>query len=232
MKIPHRFYAVLFLPIKVCKCPRSCPYLRFKHKLAVKQRKLGLSDSLASNNPTSGKKFRVKSAETRGRRGRRGENRSRCRFVWRGLSRANTGHVSLASLGKTKLESSNFLALFLSQSALKKKNPLCSSAANWKPYTTIFLSICFVRWCRRKKLGGGGGPGVGGMRDLIDNWWIPINLSFLSSGATQWSRGDALSSEKWPGPKITQRAAGRGNCPCPSPLSFSPPIHSQPGMAK
>ena len=34
--------------------------------MAVKQRKLGLSDSLASNNPTSGKKFRVKSAETRG----------------------------------------------------------------------------------------------------------------------------------------------------------------------
>ena len=66
MKIPPGFYAVLFLPIKVCKCPRSCPYLRFKHKLAVKQRKLGLSDSLASNNPTSGKKFRVKSAETRG----------------------------------------------------------------------------------------------------------------------------------------------------------------------
>ena len=71
VKIPccERFYAVLFLPIKVCKCPRSCPYLRFKHKLAVKQRKLGLSDSLPSNNPTSGKKFRIKSAETRGRGG-------------------------------------------------------------------------------------------------------------------------------------------------------------------
>ena len=26
------------------------------------------------------------------------------------------------------------------------------------------------------------------MRDLIDNWWIPINLSFLSSGATRWGR--------------------------------------------
>ena len=42
------------------------------------------------------------------------------------------------------------------------------------------------------------------MRDLIDNWWIPINLSFLSSGATQWSRGAELSS-----PKITSGAAGR-----------------------
>ena len=71
VKIPRcqPFYAVLFLPIKVCKCPRSCPYLRFKHKLAVKQRKLGLSDSLPSNNPTSGKKFRIKSAETRGNGG-------------------------------------------------------------------------------------------------------------------------------------------------------------------
>ena len=70
------------------------------------------------------------------------------------------------------------------------------------------------------------------MRDLIDNRWIPSNLSFLSSGpATQWSRGDALSSEKWwrLGPKITQRAAGPGNCPCPGLLSFPPQIHSQPG---
>ena len=42
------------------------------------------------------------------------------------------------------------------------------------------------------------------LRDLIGGWWIPINLSFLSSGATQWSRGAALSS-----PKITSGAAGR-----------------------
>ena len=86
MKIPPGFYAVLFLPIKVCKCPQSCPYLRFKHKLAVKQRKLGLSDSLASNNPTSGKKFRVKSAETRGKRERTGRRRGR-----RGRRRGRTG---------------------------------------------------------------------------------------------------------------------------------------------
>ena len=157
MKIPHRFYAVLFLPIKVCKCPRSCPYLRFKHKLAVKQRKLGLSDSLASNNPTSGKKFRVKSAETRGEE--EGENRSRCRFVWRGLSRANTGHVSLASLlGKTKLESSSFLALFLSQTALKMKKALCTLLNKLETlHDHLFVNICFIWWCLPKKLEGGRG---------------------------------------------------------------------------
>ena len=38
-----------------------------------------------------------------------------------------------------------------------------------------------------KKSSRVGGEG-GGMRDLIDNWWIPINLSFLPSGATQWGR--------------------------------------------
>ena len=159
VKIPRwqRFYAVLFLPIKVCKCPRSCPYLRFKHKLAVKQRKLGLSDSLPSNNPTSGKKFRIKSAETRGSGGEgRGNRRGRCRLVWRGLSRANTGHVSLTFLGKTKLESSSFLAFFLSHAALEKgKNPTTSIASSTEQIwnlTRPSLSTWFVWWSRPKKL--------------------------------------------------------------------------------
>ena len=158
VKIPRceRFYAVLFLPIKVCKCPRSCPYLRFKHKLAVKQRKLGLSDSLPSNNPTSGKKFRIKSAETRGNGGEgRGNRRGRCRLVWRGLSRANTGHVSLTFLGKTKLESSSFLAFFLSHAALEKeKNPTCIASCTEQIWnlTRPSLSTWFVWWSRPKRL--------------------------------------------------------------------------------
>ena len=158
VKIPRwqRFYAVLFLPIKVCKCPRSCPYLRFKHKLAVKQRKLGLSDSLPSNNPTSGKKFRIKSAETRGNRGEgRGNRRGRCRLVWRGLSRANTGHVSLTFLGKTKLQSSSFLAFFLSHAALEKeKNPINIASCTEQIWnlTRPSLSTWFVWWSRPKNL--------------------------------------------------------------------------------
>ena len=162
VKIPRwqRFYAVLFLPIKVCKCPRSCPYLRFKHKLAVKQRKLGLSDSLPSNNPTSGKKFRIKSAETRGNRGEgMGNRRGRCRLVWRGLSRANTGHVSLTFLGKTKLESSSFLAFFLSHAALEKEKKYYKHRilhrANLKPYTTISVNKVFLMISSKKVVGGG-----------------------------------------------------------------------------
>ena len=52
------------------------------------------------------------------------------------------------------------------------------------------------------------------MRDLIDNWWILINLSFLSSGATQWSRGETHYLPRIGRPaKNKPRAAGHGNCP-------------------
>ena len=66
------------------------------------------------------------------------------------------------------------------------------------------------------------------MRDLIDNWWILINLSFLSSGATQWSRGETHYLPRIGRPaKNKPRAAGNGNCPLSKSTVILSPIPNQ-----